>query len=525
MLDLLIHNARIADGSGMPAYFGNVGLRDGKIAVIAPIITEQAREVIEADGLTLTPGFVDSHSHDDMIMETFPALSHKLEQGITTQITGMCGHSAAPLSEEYYQEGCRIMASLCARGVNNDIRTHESYRTYLRSLREDFGTNIGFHVGHGTVRTAVMGFAQRKATPQELERMQTLVREAMEAGALGISFGMIYTPALFADTEEMIALCRVAAEYGGDMTIHMRNENDHVVEAVEETLRCVRETGIRCVISHHKIGKKANWGKSLQTLPLIEQINREGYTVFLDQYPYIASSTGLSVEIPKSYLSRPKEELLSLMRSEAGRKELCEAMCKGRPDEECFRNLMIGGSIAYPQYSGRMVPEVAKEHGKSCAETVLDILLADDLASNELSFGMCEEDIERIMAFPRTMIGTDGLWYPGAVSAHPRAFATFPRVLGHYVRERKVMSFEEAIRRITSMPAAVYGLKDKGLIREGFDADLCLLDPDRITDAADYQHWNTRCPGLKYVFVGGKIVVEDSVHNGSLMGKKLLRRW
>ena len=184
---------------------------------------------------------------------------------------------------------------------------------------------------------------------------------------------------------------------------------------------------------------------------------------------------------------------------------------------------MIGASKAYPQYSGMMVPEAAKLHGKSRMDTILDVLMADNFASTEISFGMCEEDVEYVMAYPRTMIGTDGLWYPDTFGAHPRAFASFPRVLGHYVRERGVVSFEEAIRKMTSMPAALYGLKGKGMIREGYDADLCLLDPDTIIDAANYKDWNTRCPGLKHVFVAGEAVVTDSVHDGRLLGKKLLR--
>ncbi len=527
MLDLLIRNARIVDGTGMPAYHADVGIKGGRIAAIAPAAAKmRAERAVDAAGLTLTPGFIDSHSHDDFVMETTPACPHKLEQGVTTEITGMCGHSVAPLSRAYYEEGCRVCATLCAKGVNTDPATHGRFSTYLNALREDFGPNMAFHIGHGTIRTAVMGFARRRPTADELAEMKDHVRDAMEAGALGISFGLIYTPGTFAETEELIELCKVAAEYGGDMTIHMRNESHRLVESVEETLRIVRETGIRAVISHHKAsGGKANWGKTAETLPLIDAANREGYTVFLDQYPYTASSTGLNSEIPSAYLARPRDELLALMASPEGRAELTGAMLGGRTMEERFGRLMIGASGAYPEYSGMMVSDAAKLHGKTEAETVLDVLLADGLASTEISFGMCEEDVKRVLAHPRTMVGTDGLWYPGAMGAHPRAFGSFPRVLGHYVREEGVISFEEAIRRMTSMPAAVYGLKRKGLIRVGMDADLCLLDPDTIIDTADFKDWNARCPGLKHVFVAGEAVVTDSVHDGRLMGRKILRSW
>ncbi len=525
MLDLLIKNARVVDGTGTPAYFAHVGIREGKIALIAPVVTEPAAREIDAHGLTLTPGFIDSHSHDDMIMETVPACPHKLEQGITTQIVGMCGHSAAPLAAEFYDEGLRIMHALCANGVNEDQPSRRDFPTYLQNLRETFGTSMGFHIGHGTIRTAVMGFAPRKPTAEELERMKDHVRLAMEAGALGISFGMIYTPGTFADTEEMIELCKVVVQYGGDMTIHMRSESVRLVEAVEEVLSIVRATGIRCVISHHKVGGPMNWGKVHHTLRMIDKINEEGYTVFVDQYPYAASSTGLASEVPSQYLALPKEQLKDMLADPAGRREIVSAMEAGRDPQTVYSHLMIGASRAFPQYSGLMVPEAAKLHGKGRADTILDVLVADDFASSEISFSMCEEDVEHVMSHPRVMVGTDGLWYPDALGAHPRAFASFPRVLGHYVRERKVLSFEEAVRRMTSMPAAVYGLTGKGMIRVGMDADLCLLDPQTIIDAADFKNWNAHCPGLKHVFVAGEPVVTDSVHDGRLLGKKLLRQW
>lgn len=524
MLDLLIRNARVVDGGGTPSYRADIGIKGGKIESIAPCICGEAARIVDADGLTLTPGFIDSHSHDDMILESVPSCFFKLEQGVTSEITGMCGHSAAPFSQAHYTEALRICSTLCANGVNTDQATRPTFSAYLKNLPDHFGPSIGFHIGHGTVRAAVMGFARRAPSPEELVRMKEYVSDAMEAGAIGISFGLIYAPGSYCDTQEMIELCRVAAGYGGDMTIHMRNEGDQLVEAVEETLCVVRETGIRCIISHHKAsGGKANWNKTAQTLPLIERINAEGYTVFLDQYPYTASATGLNSEIPGEFQALEKSELLRVLREPEGRLRLREAMLKGRMPAVCFERTMIGSSGAYPQYSGLMLSEAAKLHGTDEVDTLLDVLLADDLATAGIYTGMSEEDVERVLAYPRTMIGTDGLWYPGCLGAHPRAFATFPRVLGHYVRERKILSLEEAIRRMTGMPAAVYGLRGKGLIREGMDADLCLLDPNIILDAADFRHYDARCPGLKHVFIAGEPVVTDSVHDGRLLGKKMLR--
>lgn len=521
MYDVVIKNANVIDGTGASAYQADVAVCNGKIVRISEEINEKAREIIEAKGLTLTPGFIDSHSHDDLIMETVPTLYHKLEQGVTTVITGMCGFSASPVSERYTEEGYRLYDTIAASGTVKEQCTRSDFRKYIENLRNGFGTNVAFHVGHNTIRTAVMGFANRKPDEKEMEMMKDYVREAMENGALGISFGLFYNPGKFADTDECIELCKVVREYDGDMTVHIRNENIHVVEAVKEVLGIVRATGIRCVISHHKCTGDA-WGYCQKTIPLIEEANREGYCVYLDQYPYNAFSTGLNSEIPDRYVSLPKDELLNLMSDPAKAKEMADEMDRIN-SKGYFDKLMVGGSVNCPEYSGRMIKDIAASLNRSEAETILDILLKDELSTSEIGFCISEDDIEYIMKYPRTMVGTDGLWYPEAQSAHPRAFASFPRVLGYYVNEKHVISLNEAIRRMTSLPAWFYGLENKGLIKEGYDADMCLFDAEKIKDMADYVNFDARCQGLKHVFVKGEITVTDSLCNGRLVGEKLLR--
>ncbi|MBR7150383.1 MAG: D-aminoacylase [Oscillospiraceae bacterium] len=522
MFDLLIKNARVVDGTGLPSYRADVAVEGGRIAAISPRLCAEAREVIDAAGLTLTPGFIDAHSHDDFIMETVPACAHKLEQGVTTQVVGMCGHSPAPLSPDHYEEGCTVSKTLYAKGTNLDPAIHETFSAFLRKTPDSYGTNMAFFIGHCMVRAAVMGFDERRPTAEELKRMQDYVRDAMEAGARGISFGLEYTPGNIAETEELIALCEVVAAYGGVMTMHMRNEEELVFEAIEETLRIARETGITCVISHHKLADKAYWGQAHKTLALIDEANREGLNIFIDQYPYTAGSTSLSAYLPGCYRSMPREELFQMMADEAGRAEIIAAMLKGKSAQEFFSSFIISGSSAYPQYCGLFLSEAAKLHGKDEAETALDVMLADELGTLEVNYCMCDEDVATIMRHPRMIVGTDGLWYPGVPSAHPRAFASFPRLLGHFVREQGILSFEEAVRKMTSAPAAVHGLHGKGLIRVGMDADLCLIDPEAIIDGADFKDWNRRSPGIKHVILGGKVVVTDSVHSGELMGRKLL---
>jgi len=522
MFDLLIKNAKIVDGTGKPAYFNDVLIDKGKIVKINSNLNIDCKEIIDAKGLTLTPGFIDSHSHDDFIMESVPSIYPKLEQGITTLITGMCGHSIAPLSNTHLLEGYRLYDALFAKGVNKDQKTRSDFKTYLDNLPNNFGCNVAFHVGHGSIRSAVMGFENRKPTSDELEQMKAYVRNAMEAGALGISFGLIYNPAVFADSEECLELAKVVKEYDGDMTIHMRNENIKVVEALEETLDIVKQTGIRCVISHHKCTYPA-WGKCQKTIALIEQANKEGYQVYVDQYPYDAFSTALNNEIPEQYLAMNKDELMKMLNDPKGIKEISDAMYRLHPNDGYYDNLMVAGSINYPEYSGRMIKDIAIENNTGMAETILDILYHDDLTTSEVGFSMSQDDVEYIMKYPKTMIGTDGLWYPGAICAHPRAFGSFPRVLGYYVNKRHVLSFEEAIHKMTYLPASFYGLKNKGLISEGLDADLCLLDDKLIEDKADYKEFDKRCVGLKYVLINGEVVVKDSISNGKLLGKKIIR--
>ena len=525
MFDLLIRGGRIVDGTGAQGFHADIGISCGRIERIAPRLDVPAVKTIDASGLTVTPGFLDVHSHNDSIVEEFPALTASSEQGITTQIAGMCGESVFPLSEAHLEDGLRIVRSLKSGALPSPAENRFCFGGYLSHIDRPLGTNMGFLVGHGTLRAAVMGFADRKPSPEEAERMRCLLREALDAGAFGISFGLIYPPGEYADADEMADLCRIVADRGGVMTVHMRSENTHIVEALKEMLDVTRRSGVRTVISHHKVtGGPACWGKTKETIALMEKAIADGLDVWCDQYPYTASCTSLSTNIPGRLHAHGEKYLLDLLSSRKGRELLRPLILGEKAPHERFRYTMIGWSPSRPEYNGRMLNEIADAEGKDPYELQCDILLGDRLLTSGIFHTMCEDDLKRVMQWPRTMVGCDGIAFPGCEGTHPRAVGTFPRVLGKYVREEKYIAFEEAIRRMTSMPAQVYGLRGKGIVTEGFDADLVILDPDTIRDRADYANFSARCEGLRYVITGGRVSVRDAVSTGALGGKVLRSR-
>lgn len=522
MYDLLIKNAVVADGSGCPLFHSEIAIQNGKIAAMGSRLNVDALQVLDAEGRVVAPGFIDVHSHSDILAEAYPECIPALEQGITTQIGGMCGISPAPLSQAHLQDGIRYLESLKKDALSSTWENRKTFSGYLGHIDRPLGTNMGFLVGHGTIRAAVMGYADRAPTAQEQAKMEALLREAMDGGAMGLSFGLIYPPGAYANTDEMTALCKIVAQKGGVMTVHLRSESSRLVEAVEEMLEVVRQSGVRCVISHHKVtGGPANWGKVRKTLELIRQTAAEGFDVFCDQYPYTASSTSLATNIPNHLHALGKQAMLELLADPAGRQQLRRQIVGEQTSQQRFARTMIGRSATHPEYNGRMLNDIAAELEMDPYELQCDILLEDELSTDGIFHTMCEEDLQTVMREPRAMFGTDGLWFPGCTGTHPRSIGTFPRVLGRYVRELKVISLEEAIRKMTSMPAAVYSLPGKGLVRPGFDADLVIFDPDAIADKADYTDSRARCQGLSYVLVGGAIAVENAVFNGTMRGRVL----
>ena len=496
MFDIVIKGGRVIDGTGSPSFFADVAIKDGKIARVGKKL--EGKDVIDATGLVVTPGFIDSHSHADAAVFSYPEQIEKVEQGITTSIAGQCGSAIAPTKDMSMGE-------------------------FFDKVKEvPQGANIVTLIGHSNLRRVVMGIEDRDPTAEEMKQMEDILRDGMEKGALGMSLGLIYTPSCSAKPEELISLAKIVGEYGGIIAAHIRNESEFVMSAVEEFINIAKGGNVRAVVSHHKSTKKENWGKVNATLRVIDEANEEGYDVYCDVYPYIASHTDLTTTfIPQALRGEGRDAIVAKLKDKVERQKLIDYNVNLRKSD-CLDWVLIANCPEFPEYRGKRVTEIAKMRGVSDYNAMFDILEA--CGGSACYFTMCEEDVEMVMAHPRAMICTDSGVAGKQQYHHPRVRGSFPRVLGRYVRERGVTTLHEMIRKMTSMPAAVYGLSGKGLIREGMDADICIFDPEKIIDRADYVDCFKRAEGLNYVLVGGEVVAENAVHNGKKCGKVILRK-
>ena len=498
MYDLIIKGAFVLDGTGADGYISDVAIKDGKIARIDKEISGDG-EIINAEGLTLSPGWIDSHSHSDKQFLTYPEMREKVEQGITFSIAGQCGSSQSPKRED-----------------GRIVKTSE-YLEKASAVMQ--GSGAATLVGFNSVRRAVLGEDNRAPSPEELEEMKSLVRDAIRGGAIGMSYGVFYVPACYATTEELVALAKVVKEEGGILASHIRSEGDGLIESVEEFLHIIKESGCRAVFSHHKAQDKANWGKVRTTLKMIDEANAEGADIYLDLYPYTASSTSMLARFcPAEFHPEGTKNACELLNNP----EICErikAWGKGKWGESLSWTI-VSSAPSYEEYQGKTVSEIAKMRGQTDEyECAYDVIRLTGGKAQGSFFMTCEEDVEYVMRHPRAMICTDSGVAGKSSIYHPRLRASFPRAIGRYARERGVVSIPEMIRKMTSLPAEVYGLKTKGLIKEGMDADLVLFDAERIIDRADYANCTEKNDGLAYVIIDGKVVLKDNVANGICAAK------
>ena len=523
--DILIKNGRIVDGTGNPWFKGDLGIRDGKIVKIGRIQKNEAEYIVNAKNLAVTPGFIDMHSHDELIFFKDAFNKPKLSQGVTTVVTGNCGLSVAPVNKETLD----VLKSYTGI-LGEDIEfTWRSYKEFLKNLEDinGIGTNFVGLIGHGTLRIAVMGMEARGPTKEELEEMKRLLAQSMEEGAFGMSTGLIYPPGVYSKTEELIELSKVVAEYGGIYATHMRDEGNRVIKSVREAIRIGREAGVGVEISHHKVAGKANWGKIRETLKMIERAREEGIDITADAYPYTAGSSYLAAILPPWAHEEGEEKLKERCRNPKTREEM-KKFIEERTDWQNFvkeagwENIVLAYSPTYPEFIGKNILEISKEWNKDPYDVVFDIIAEDGASAEMIIFMMDEKDVEIVISHPYVMIGTDGL-DTGEGNPHPRAYGTFPRVIGVYVRDKKLMTLEEAIRKMTSLPAQRLGLKDRGLIKEGMWADIVIFDPKTIRDRATYDNPRATPEGIEYVIVNGVISIEKGELTGE-KGGKILRR-
>jgi N-acyl-D-amino-acid deacylase len=534
MLDILFRGAKIVDGAGGPWYRGDVGVLDGRIVAVTgrKFSEESAHEVVDAGGRVLSPGFIDIHTHSDGAIFRDPVMLSKLAQGVTTQVGGQCGVSLAPVNEKYLPSLKSYLGFILA-GTNLSW----NWRTFDDWLKEaaelPLALNLAACVGHGTVRVAVMGFEDRKATEREIEQMKGHVSEAMSAGCFGMTSGLIYPPGVYTPKEELWELASVLAETGGLYLTHMRNESGGLLDSVAETIELGRRTGVPVQISHHKALGRDNWGLVKRSIAMVDEARSEGIDVTIDQYPYDYCSTSIRACLPPWAQADGVEAIGKRLADPAARakiaREIEASLDLAKPCDWESMMRHSGGAkgtlVVYcpktPQWEGKTLDEIASIMNVNPVEAAFDIIAKND--GNDLACyaAIGEDDIETVLTHPVTMVGSDSIPAAEGAKAHPRSFGTHPRILARYAREKGVLSLETAVRKMTGMPAARLGLQRKGLIHEGMDADLLVFDPETIRDEATYENPTRLASGIDSVYVAGRKTMEKGVYTGTAAGKVL----
>jgi N-acyl-D-amino-acid deacylase len=527
MLDVKFDGAMVIDGTGRAGSRTDVGIRDEAIAAVGDLSRESAGRVVNASGRVLAPGFIDMHSHSDWRLWGNRRAESKIRQGVTTEVVGNCGFSPAPVSAEFV-DAMRAFALFIPKGMDFGWR---SVGDYLRAFdRDGTALNVVQLVGHGTLRVAAMGFARRPPAADELKRMQRMMTDAMEDGAWGMSTGLIYAPGSYATTDEIVTIARSAARHRGFYASHIRGEGVTLLEAVREAIQVGREADMPVQISHVKAAGRPHWGKVADALALIDAARAEGLDVMGDAYPYTASSTSLRTALPDWALEGGVAAMLERLASAETRARIradMEAPGGGSiVDRMGWDNVMIAWCPKRKDAEGRRIAEIARDRRLDPIDAVFELLRDADGVASMILFQLDEADLRRALAHPQIMIGSDGssLATSGEMSAgkpHPRNYGTFPRVLGRYARDERVLTLAEAVHKMTGLPARRLNLRDRGEIRVGAKADLVVFDPKRVADLATYEDPHRYPDGIEHVLVNGRFVIKDGEHTGSLPGKVL----
>ena len=496
--DIVLKNGKVIDGSGNSWFYSDVAVKGNKIVLIQKNIQAGNAKTIDATGLIISPGFIDVHTHIEGDEIKTPTADNFILDGVTTVVTGNCGASKVMIGE---------------------------YLKFLDSLR--LSVNVATLIGHNDVRRAVIGNANRAPDESEMQKMELLVDQAMLQGAVGLSTGLIYIPGTYSKTDEIVRLAKVAARNNGLYASHMRNEGDSVLIAIQEAIAIGREAKIPVEISHFKLSGQRNWGRSNESVPMIIAARKEGLDVTIDQYPYTASSTSMSTMIPDEILADGADSVKARLQRPDVRKYVIENMLKNLKKRKLkhFSYAVVAYHKADTTLNGKSVEEInllkGKKHkAKYEAETVIDLMLQG--GAGMVFHGMSDEDVEAIMKYPFNMFASDAsIREYGQGKPHPRGYGTNSRVLSMYVRDKKIISLEEAIRRMTSLPAQKFQLKERGLIHEGMIADIVVFDEMKVKDLSTYDNPHQYSTGFRYVLVNGQLVVENNKHTGVRSGAVL----
>jgi N-acyl-D-amino-acid deacylase len=532
--DVVLRNAKIVDGTGNPWYYGDVAMSSGRVALVGRVPRGTGGEEFDVGGRVVAPGFIDPHTHSDFVIFRDPLMPYKLAQGVTTQVMGQCGMSAAPASTKYVRE-LGMYSGFIMAGTDVDWK----WRSFASWLDEaallPLGGNVVPCVGHGTIRIAVMGFEDRYASAEEMSQMKELVREAMEAGCFGLTSGLIYPPGVYAPEDEIPELCSVFSGSGIVYLSHMRNESNDLVKSTAETIGIARRANVPVQISHHKALGKANWGTVKETLKMVDEARAEGLDITLDQYPYDRCSTSIRAILPpwvqEGGVGGIQKRLEDPEIRGKVRKEIEDSICLENP---CEWESMLrhsggpgGALVSYcpktPQWEGKTLRQVGEIWGKSAVDAAFDIITANDGNDIACYDAISEEDVEVVMRHPAMMVGSDSIPAAEGAKTHPRSYGTQARILSRYVREKGVLTLEKAVQKMSAFPAARFGLQSKGILREGMDADVIVFDEKNVRERATFEEPTLWAEGMDAVYVAGVKVWDSGKPTGAVAGRVLLK--
>jgi len=527
VLDLLIAGGTVADGTGNPLFQADVGIEDGKIAYVGRGPLPRSARVIDASGLIVAPGFVDVHTHSDISLIKNPGAEYKLLQGVTTEVLGNCGLSVAPLSAKHKQETCQYVGSLFGDlGTDWPWNTVGDYLGYLESAEP--ALNAATMVGHGVLRLAVMGFDPGPASPEQLDHMKSLVSRAMEEGALGLSTGLQYAPGSYATLDELIDLSRTVARLGGIYATHMRSQGTGLLESLRDVISIAATAHVPVQVSHLLAMGEVNWPKYDEALKMIREARKQGLDITWDMYPYDAGCTMLRVTLPPWVMDGGVEEALRRLTDPATRGRI-KLELKSESGDWDNISLVAGwhnlvpiqlASMEHQHLVGRSLQDIASLKGMDPAESTMDLLVRERTGGTMVAFVSSEENIQKALSAPYGMVGSDSLHTENGM-VHPRTYGCYPRFFGQYVREKGLLTIEEAVRKATALPAARFGLYDRGLLRPGSAADVAIFDLSQVNDRATYHEPRRLADGVLYLVVNGVLAVEDGRPTGKRAGRVL----
>lgn len=525
--DLLIKDGLVYDGLGGKPVSADIAIAHDSIVSIGKIKNSRAKRVVAASNLAVCPGFIDVHDHTDVSLLVNPRAESVIHQGITTVVSGNCGFSPFPIAPAVFEEEKENLKKIYGLEL-----TWTDMNGFLARLEEKgIALNYATLVGHGTIRGAVMGFGDRPPTPEELGLMKKAVEEHIRSGAFGLSTGLEYAPGSFAQPEEILELCRVVSQFGGVYATHMRDEGDRLLESLDESVAAARGSGVKLQVSHLKAAYPRNWPKIDEALGRIGQARQEGLDIFCDRYPYIAGSTGLSFYFPMWAKEGTTDDFLNRLRDPALDSKIRAYVAEQEKKLGSWDKILLSSIISEKNrhLQGKTVLEAAKESGQDAYDFMRDLLIEERAQVGMITFMMKEENLKKILAHPLVGVGCDGSAVApyGPLSLgrpHPRNYGTFPRVLGKYVREEKVSTPEEMIKKMTSIPASRFGFEGRGVIQPGRFADLVIFDPETVADRATWINPHQYPVGIEYVIVNGQVAVERGEHTGLLPGKVLRKK-